>query len=308
MPTLYITRGISGSGKSTWARSRFGAVVVSRDDLRAALFGSDGPDYYAASKEVLRDREDYITKIEKVMIETTLKAGKDVVSDNTHTMMKYVNQTAKIGYRVGAKVEVVLFDVPLDVALARVKGRAAAGGRSVPEGAMRRQHDQLQGSKNHTLNPPAPLRPYHGTPGKPKAFLFDLDGTVYHMNNKRGPYDHNVDVDDPDPVVQGIVNTLATAPWESNGPELVAIAMSGRKTVTRFTTIAAMNRDNLWADHLFMRADGDDRADNIIKAELFDTHVRDNFDVQFVLDDRNQVVDMWRAMGLKCLQVAEGDF
>jgi hypothetical protein len=36
--------------------------------------------------------------------------------------------------------------------------------------------------------------------------------------------------------------------------------------------------------------------------------VRDNFDVQFVLDDRDQVVEMWRAMGLTCLQVAPGNF
>ena len=27
-----------------------------------------------------------------------------------------------------------------------------------------------------------------------------------------------------------------------------------------------------------------------------------------VLDDRNQVVKMWRENGLTCLQVAEGDF
>jgi len=61
-------------------------------------------------------------------------------------------------------------------------------------------------------------------------------------------------------------------------------------------------------DELFMRPEGDMRPDNIVKAELFDTYVRDNYDVQFVIDDRDQVVDMWRRMGLACLQVAPGDF
>jgi len=28
----------------------------------------------------------------------------------------------------------------------------------------------------------------------------------------------------------------------------------------------------------------------------------------FVLDDRDQVVNMWREQGFKCLQVAEGNF
>ena len=32
------------------------------------------------------------------------------------------------------------------------------------------------------------------------------------------------------------------------------------------------------------------------------------YDVEFVLDDRDRVVKMWRDRGLKVLQVAEGDF
>ena len=33
-----------------------------------------------------------------------------------------------------------------------------------------------------------------------------------------------------------------------------------------------------------------------------------NYNVKFVLDDRNRVVEMWRSLGLTCLQVADGDF
>lgn len=57
-----------------------------------------------------------------------------------------------------------------------------------------------------------------------------------------------------------------------------------------------------------MRPEGDKRKDSIVKAELFDKHIKDNYAVDFVLDDRNQVVKMWRDMGLKCLQVAPGEF
>lgn len=130
--------------------------------------------------------------------------------------------------------------------------------------------------------------------------MYDLDGTTYHMNDKRGAYDHNVDVDDPDPVIQEMVRVFSHF--------FVPIAMSGRVEATRERTEFSLNRDGVPYDHLFMRADGDMRADNIVKAELFDTHVRDNYDVKFVLDDRQQVVDMWRAMGLKCVQVEPGDF
>lgn len=305
MPKMIILRGVSGSGKSTWARSQrdaFGTMIVSRDDIRVMVYGSDGPDYYDVRKEILSLREQRVTVVQDAMIESILKSGFDVIVDNTNIEWKYVKALAKIANRVGAEVEVKVFDIPVHLAIANDNLRGSAGGRKVGIDVIRKQHSRFQGTKDKTLEPAFVPTPYHGTPGKPKAFLFDLDGTVYHMNGKRGPYDHNVDVDDPDEVVIDIVNTLAL------DTDYVAIAMSGRKTATRDTTIDCMKRDGLYFDHLFMRADGDDRADNIIKDELFETHIKDNFDVKFVLDDRNQVVDMWRAKGIKCLQVAPGDF
>lgn len=58
---------------------------------------------------------------------------------------------------------------------------------------------------------------------------------------------------------------------------------------------------------LYMRKDGDFREDYIIKQEILDTYI-DKERVLFVLDDRQQVVDMWRRNGLACFQVAEGNF
>lgn len=61
--------------------------------------------------------------------------------------------------------------------------------------------------------------------------------------------------------------------------------------------------------YLFMRATGDNRRDDIVKRELFDAHIRDHFNVRYVLDDRDRVVKMWRnELGLTVLQVAEGNF
>jgi hypothetical protein len=57
-----------------------------------------------------------------------------------------------------------------------------------------------------------------------------------------------------------------------------------------------------------MRKQGDFRRDSIVKKEIYDNDIKGKFDVEFVLDDRQQVVDMWREIGLKCLQVAPGNF
>lgn len=301
MNKLIISRGVSGSGKSTWANAQSDAIVVSRDAIRLMLFRDDSQEYY--KRKDLRDCEALVSKFERAAVSAALNFGKTVISDNTNVEMKFVNQLAEIAYAVGVPVEIKSFaDVSLSTCLERNRKRGIMGGRVVPDDVIRKQHNQLQLSKNAELTKGFSVEPYTGTPGKPKAFLYDLDGTVYHMADKRGPYDHNVDVDDPDPVVISIVRALTYA-------GLTAIAMSGRKTATRQTTIDCLNRDNVPFDELFMRADGDDRKDNIIKAELFDAHVRDNYDVLFVLDDRDQVVKMWREdLGIKCLQVAPGDF
>ena len=57
-----------------------------------------------------------------------------------------------------------------------------------------------------------------------------------------------------------------------------------------------------------MRATGDQRRDSIVKLEIFDQEIRDRYHVIGVFDDRQQVVRMWRALGLTVFQVAEGDF
>jgi len=58
---------------------------------------------------------------------------------------------------------------------------------------------------------------------------------------------------------------------------------------------------------LLMRKDGDFRADNIVKQEILNNRIEKD-KVLFVLDDRQQVVDMWRRNGLMCFQVAAGNF
>jgi hypothetical protein len=57
-----------------------------------------------------------------------------------------------------------------------------------------------------------------------------------------------------------------------------------------------------------MRKRGDKRKDVIVKKEIYEKFIKDNYEVFFVLDDRDQTVKGWRDLGLKCFQVAEGNF
>lgn len=68
--------------------------------------------------------------------------------------------------------------------------------------------------------------------------------------------------------------------------------------------------DHLWDNEyqLLMRASGDFRKDSLVKTEIYNLKIEPWYDVLFCVDDRQQVVDAWRDLGLTCLQCAKGDF
>ena len=59
---------------------------------------------------------------------------------------------------------------------------------------------------------------------------------------------------------------------------------------------------------LLMRPDNDHRHDTEIKPMLLKRAGINMNSIDFVLEDRNSMVQKWRELGLRCLQVAEGDF
>lgn len=135
----------------------------------------------------------------------------------------------------------------------------------------------------------------------PLAILCDLDGTLAHLNG-RSPYDASTCFEDTvnEPIAH-IVRTYAAA-------GITVILMSGRESRFRRPTEAWLAHHRIPYGALHLRRTKDFRKDAIIKRELYDAHIEGQYRVLFVLDDRNQVVDMWRGMGLTCLQVAPGDF
>lgn len=135
------------------------------------------------------------------------------------------------------------------------------------------------------------------------AWIVDIDGTMTLGPHQRTPFQwHKVGGDLPNGPIISIVRAL-----RYDGYDIVFL--SGRSEECREQTEAWIRRYFLRGTYpLFMRAAGDFRKDGIVKGELFDEHVRHEYNVQGVFDDRQQVVDMWREIGLTCLQVAPGQF
>jgi hypothetical protein len=139
--------------------------------------------------------------------------------------------------------------------------------------------------------------------GAPLAIIVDLDGT-YALMGDRDPYDASrAEVDALNAVVHSIVQAYKRDPTRQ------LILCSGRQSEHRGATERWLAKHDIAYDELFMRETGDFRKDTVVKREIFERNIREKYNVEWVLDDRASVVDMWRnELGLVCLQVAEGAF
>lgn len=143
-------------------------------------------------------------------------------------------------------------------------------------------------------------RPYVLKPGLPRAIICDIDGTLA-LHNSRGPFDFDkVETDDVNEPV-----ALALTYLSDIGD---VILLSGRQEEYRPHTERWLANHQVFYNNLFMRPEGDRRSDDVVKLDLFDKYVRDNYLPWLVLDDRDRCVYLWRKLGLACWQVNFGDF
>lgn len=150
---------------------------------------------------------------------------------------------------------------------------------------------------------------------RPKAIIIDLDGTLCNNEHRR----HFVEGEEKDfekfnaACVDDKVNQWCLElikAMDAAGYRILFI--SGREYKFREQTWlwivenAATKIDS--NTDIYMRAIGDYRKDSVVKEEIYRRLIEPHFKVLFCVDDRQQVVDMWRSLGLTCLQCAKGDF
>jgi predicted kinase len=299
-------RGYPGSGKSTRARQiagETGAVVVCRDDLRNMLHGT----YFSGKKEL----EDEVTVAERAQVSAFLKAGVSVVVDATHLEPSYLRKWAKMAALYGAKFERVDMNVSADECKSRDHQRQRAGIRSVgPEviDRMAKRHP-VKNWPDIQAPPTFTPEPVEWVPGLPEAIIVDIDGTLAQMAG-RSPYDYSqVHTDTVDEQIRWLVNSIGVYQ-----PHIRILIVSGRDDTSRAATGDWLRDHGIAADELHMRPTGakdnhgNKLPDYLVKYDLFNQNIRGKYNVRIVLDDRDQVVGLWRSLGLKCLQVQPGDF
>lgn len=151
-----------------------------------------------------------------------------------------------------------------------------------------------------------------------RCYLFDIDGTLAdlshrlpHIQKEPKDWDAFFDACDSDSPIFHMIDVAKALSIGGNN----LVFVSGRAERCREKTLTWLQRffpELIWSDDsrcdLYMRKDGDHRPDNIIKSELLDQILADGYRPIMAFDDRTQVVEMWRARGIPCAQVAAGDF
>lgn len=154
------------------------------------------------------------------------------------------------------------------------------------------------------------------------ALIVDIDGTVADCSHRR----HLVETLDgsdknwklfcspeltaKDKVIEEVATILNAVIDGLGVANIDVFYVSGRDAECWETTRDWLIANDLWFDsdtRLWCRGIGDKRHDVDFKRECLQK-IRLTHRVLAAFDDRNSVVAMWREEGIRCFQVAPGDF
>lgn len=282
---LLILKGLPGSGKSTFGKNFVKEnkqyVRVNRDDLRNMR-----GDYW------IPKQEDLITAWENNCIMSAFSMGYSVVLDATN-LNEERNKTRfkdlKILFPNLTLETKDFFDVSLEECIKRDLARPNSVGSSV-----------IQKMYNQYLAPAKVV--YTEDDSLPHCVIFDVDGTLAKMNG-RSPFEWNRVKED---LVKENIADLARM-LHKEGKRIVIF--TGRDGVCLNDTTEWLDDNKIPFQEIHIRPENNGEKDSIIKKRLFEENIRGKYYCEMVVDDRDQVVKMWREeLGLTCLQVDYGNF
>jgi len=272
MTELLMLQGLQASGKTKMAKELCEKTEwkrVNKDDLRAMV---DGGHYTSGNeKEVLR--------IRNMLIRHWLTTGYNVVVDDTNLAQKHYRVLKTIASECNASFNIEVFDTGVETCVKQDLNRLNSVGSKV-----------IQDTYNQFMdNRPDIVYDY----GLDDCIICDIDGTLAKRGD-RSPYDMTrVGEDKPHKHVAMILDKFFF--------DRKVMLFSGRDSSGREDTEKWLDKHICGYDKLYMRAEGDNRKDTVVKQEMYENYVKDKYNVSLVIDDRPSVIRMWKKLGLPVL-------
>lgn len=310
MAVLWVTRGLPGSGKTSWALRQIDKISpseeivrVNRDDLREMLFTS--VDYTPCQEKV-------VTTSQRSQVTELLRQGISVIVDDTNLPWERIKSWRSLARRVHAGIIVVDFPADVDTCRANIAARVSEGGRDVPEKVVRDMAKRWPPSKWKQLDSESNERPWAGfkhpriTSGD-RTIICDLDGTLAKNVTGRSWFDEGAVGQDE--MVLDVANILECVSdiWGCR-----ILFFTGRSEACRDVTEKWLEEN--FAPYLaypaeyslHMRTEGDRRGDAVVKWEMYQDHAMET-EVLAVFDDRLSVCRMWHEIGLPLFRLGDPD-
>lgn len=306
-----MLKGLPASGKTCWAKeqvknSNSQIKRVNKDDLREMI--DAGKWSKENEKNVLEIRDNiirhYLQRGYTVICDDTNlhpkheKALEDIVEDLNHNKKFLRKQGHKTTPLIEFEVNDSFCDVDYKECIKRdlARGDKAVGEKIIIDMYRRYLHKELE-----------PI-PYDEN--LPDCILVDVDGTLA-IHEYRNPFAYDKCLEDS---LNEPIDNLLTYLQVTN-MKARTIIVTGREniqfddgnTVLNLTALW-LNKNSIIYDDIYIREEKDHRPDYIVKKEMFEKYIKNKYNILYVLDDRKQVIDMWRKEGLTVLDVAGHDF
>lgn len=307
---VIIMIGPSGSGKSYKAleiqKKNKELQIVSRDKIRNMFertYSLNGLDF-----------ENIINSIEENLVKNLVKKEISFIWDNMNLTKASIEDCVKLIRKIDSEYSIDL--EIMDVSLAECKERNSKRivGK-ISEDILENQFDKYKKNFNHyweALDIENKFEKYIPNIQTPEAIIVDLDGTLAHPNG-RGWFDYKDIIFDL--VDKEVARTLFL--YKEKGFKILIVTARENKTFdgpiyncinTLELTERWLKENKIHYDEIFIRDEFDIRKDNEVKLDLFNQKIRNNFNVQLVLEDRSLVVELWRNLRIKCYQTQEGNY
>lgn len=320
---ILIYSGLPASGKTTaainWVAEDPGhRKRINYDDIRMALYGCKGSSYFRGKDIKHREgmvKTEALNQALGFLNQDPLQNS--IVVDNTNLTEGARKLWVDLGKNLG--IETVQEDIDTSVATCVERDRLRKGDDRVGRAVIERMALTTGWIDWNELYIRRKVKDFvvvdiDGTLSDPSHRLHHIQNPMIcvcgkekcpHVEDPFKPrwdlFHAEVDKDLPNRTIIDLVSALHSEAY-------YIIVVSGRSPEhgCGIKTEDWLNEHGVPYMHLFMRAAGDYRPDYVHKQQILDLLPRER--IAFVLDDRDQVVEMWRKNGLTCLQVAKGAF